>query len=228
MQSGKKSSKRLLFESSNDMFNKRIDYTKGIIDPKILDKDPLDILLAWIYDAIESNLIEEANAINLSTIEDDGYPRSRIVLLKDFSKKGLTFFTNYNSNKGKSIKKNNKVCLSFFWPALQRQVIIKGKANKISSDLSKKYFYSRPRKSQIASIISPQSEIIDDRDFLNERFLKTERKYDGKKIPMPNHWGGIIVTPFEIEFWQGRQDRLHDRISFKLLNNKWKSNRLAP
>jgi len=224
----KKVVKDYLFESSNDMFNKRIDYTKGIIDPKILDEDPLDILLVWIHEAIESNLIEEANAINLSTIEDDGYPRSRIVLLKDFSKKGLTFFTNYNSNKGKSIKENNKVCLSFFWPALQRQVIIKGKANKISSDLSKKYFYSRPRKSQIASIISPQSEIIDDRNFLNERFLKTERKYDGKKIPMPNHWGGIIVTPFEIEFWQGRQDRLHDRISFKLLNNKWKSNRLAP
>ena len=224
----KKAVKDYLFESSNDMFNKRIDYTKGIIDPKILDEDPLDVLLVWINDAIGSNLIEEANAINLSTIEDDGYPRSRIVLLKDFSKKGLTFFTNYNSSKGKSIKENNKVCLSFFWAPLQRQVIIKGKANKISSDLSKKYFYSRPRKSQIASIISPQSEIIDDRDFLSERFLKTERKYDGKKIPMPNHWGGIIVKPFEIEFWQGRQDRLHDRISFKLLNNKWKSNRLAP
>lgn len=210
------------------MFDKRIDYTKGIIDPKILDEDPLDVLLIWINDAIESNLIEEANAINLSTIEDDGYPKSRIVLLKDFSKKGLTFFTNYNSSKGKSIKENNKVCLSFFWAPLQRQVIIKGKANKISSDLSKKYFYSRPRKSQIASIVSPQSEIIDDREFLDERFLKIERKYSGKKIPMPNYWGGIIVTPFEIEFWQGRQDRLHDRISFKLLKNKWNSNRLAP
>ena len=123
------------------MFNKRIDYTKGIIDPNILNEDPLDTLLVWINDAIESNLIEEANAINLSTIEDDGYPRSRIVLLKDFSKKGLTFFTNYNSSKGKSIKENNKVCLSFFWAPLQRQVIIKGKANKISSDLSKKYSY---------------------------------------------------------------------------------------
>ena len=210
------------------MFNKRIDYTKGIIDPKILDEDPLDTLLVWINDAIESNLIEEANAINLSTIEDDGYPRSRIVLLKDFSKKGLTFFTNYNSSKGKSIKENNKVCLSFFWAPLQRQVIIKGKANKISSDLSKKYFYSRPRESQIAALISPQSKIIPNRNFLNKSIKSVGEKYKGKKIPMPDHWGGFIIKPFEIEFWQGRPDRLHDRILFKLFNGLWKSNRLAP
>ena len=210
------------------MFDKRINYSKGIIDPKIIDKNPYDVFLKWIKEAINSNLIEEPNAMNVSTIEDDGYPRSIIVLLKDLSNNGLTFFTNYNSNKGKSINKNNKVCVSFFWPPLERQVIIKGKAKRISNDLSKKYFYSRPRKSQIAALISPQSKIIPNRNFLNKSIKSVGEKYKGKKIPMPDHWGGFIIKPFEIEFWQGRPDRLHDRILFKLFNGSWKSNRLAP
>ena len=210
------------------MFDKRINYSKGIIDPKIIDKNPYDVFLKWIKEAINSNLIEEPNAMNVSTIEDDGYPRSRIVLLKDLSNNGFTFFTNYNSNKGKSINKNNKVCVSFFWPPLERQVIIKGKAKRISNDLSKKYFYSRPRESQIAALISPQSKIIPNRNFLNKSIKSVGEKYKGKKIPMPDHWGGFIIKPFEIEFWQGRPDRLHDRILFKLLNGRWKSNRLAP
>ena len=210
------------------MFDKRINYSKGIIDPKIIDKNPYDVFLKWIKDAINSNLIEEPNAMNVSTIEDDGYPRSRIVLLKDLSNNGLTFYTNYNSNKGKSINKNNKVCVSFFWPPLERQVIIKGKAKRISSDISKKYFYSRPRESQIAALISPQSKIIPNRNFLNKSIKSVDEKYKGKKIPMPDHWGGFIIKPFEIEFWQGRPDRLHDRILFKLFNGRWESNRLAP
>ena len=210
------------------MFDKRINYSKGIIDPKIIDKNPYEVFLKWIKEAINSNLIEEPNAMNISTIEDDGYPRSRIVLLKDLSNNGLTFFTNYNSNKGKSINKNNKVCVSFFWPPLERQVIIKGKAKRISNDLSKKYFYSRPRESQIAALISPQSKIIPNRKFLNKSIKSVGEKYKGKKIPMPDHWGGFIIKPFEIEFWQGRPDRLHDRILFKLFNGRWKSNRLAP
>ena len=210
------------------MFDKRINYSKGIIDPKIIDKNPYEVFLKWIKEAINSNLIEEPNAMNVSTIEDDGYPRSRIVLLKDLSNNGLTFFTNYNSNKGKSINKNNKVCVSFFWPPLERQVIIKGKAKRISNDLSKKYFYSRPRESQIAALISPQSKIIPNRNFLNKSIKTVGEKYKGKKIPMPDHWGGFIIKPFEIEFWQGRPDRLHDRILFKLFNGRWESNRLAP
>ena len=210
------------------MFDKRINYSKGIIDPKIIDKNPYDVFLKWIKEAINSNLIEEPNAMNVSTIENDGYPRSRIVLLKDLSNNGLTFFTNYNSNKGKSINKNNKVCVSFFWPPLERQVIIKGKAKRISNDLSKKYFYSRPRESQIAALISPQSKIIPNRNFLNKSIKSVGEKYKGKKIPMPDHWGGFIIKPFEIEFWQGRPDRLHDRILFKLFNGRWESNRLAP
>ena len=210
------------------MFDKRINYSKGIIDPKIIDKNPYEVFLKWIKEAINSNLIEEPNAMNVSTIEDDGYPRSRIVLLKDLSNNGLTFFTNYNSNKGKSINKNNKVCVSFFWPPLERQVIIKGKAKRISNDLSKKYFYSRPRESQIAALISPQSKIIPNRNFLNKSIKSVGEKYKGKKIPMPDHWGGFIIKPFEIEFWQGRPDRLHDRILFKLFNGRWESNRLAP
>ena len=209
------------------MFDKRINYSKGIIDPKIIDKNPYDVFLKWIKEAINSNLIEEPNAMNVSTIEDDGYPRSRIVLLKDLSNNGLTFFTNYNSNKGKSINKNNKVCVSLFWPPLERQVIIKGKAKRISNDLSKKYFYSRPRESQIAALISPQSKIIPNRNFLNKSIKSVDEKYKGKKIPMPDHWGGFIIKPFEIEFWQGRPDRLHDRILFKLFNGRWESNRLA-
>ncbi|MEE3034866.1 MAG: pyridoxamine 5'-phosphate oxidase [Bacteroidota bacterium] len=217
-----------LFKSSINMFKKRINYSKGIIDPKILDSNPLDLFLVWMKDAIDSDLIEEPNAMNISTIEDDGCPKSRIVLLKDFSKEGLTFFTNYNSSKGRSIKKNNKVGVSFFWGPLQRQIIMKGKAKKISSYLSEEYFYSRPRKSQIASIISPQSEVISDRDFLDDRMKKLENEYKDRTILMPDNWGGFIIKPFEIEFWQGRPDRLHDRICFKLRNNRWRSDRLAP
>ncbi len=217
-----------LLKSSANMFKKRINYTKGIIDPKISDSNPLDLFLIWMKDAIDSNLIEEPNAMNISTIEDDGYPKSRIFLLKDFSKEGLTFFTNYNSSKGRSIKKNNKVGVSFFWGPLERQIIMKGKAKKISSYLSEEYFYSRPRKSQIASIISPQSEVISDRDFLDDRMKKLENEYKDRTIPMPDNWGGFIIKPFEIEFWQGRPDRLHDRICFKLRNNRWRSDRLAP
>ena len=218
-----------LFNSSMKYtYKKRTNYSKGTIDSKILEGNPLDFFLLWLKEAIDSNLIDEPNAMSLSTISDDGFPKSRIVLLKDFSKKGFTFFTNYKSDKGKSIKQKEKVGLSFFWPPLERQIIIKGKAKKISNNLSKKYFYSRPRGSQIAAVISPQSEEIPDRHFLDERMRKLKSKYKGKIIPMPEYWGGFIVSPIEIEFWQGRPDRLHDRICFKSLKNEWQAQRLAP
>jgi len=172
---------------------------------------------------------EETNAMTVSTIGLDGFPKNRIVLLKHFSDKGFVFYTNYNSNKGKAIGANPNVCLSFFWSGAERQVIIKGKAEKIDKETSDHYFGSRPRGSQLGALVSNQSKIITNRDYLEEKHLRLEKKYTGKQILRPNNWGGYIVKPLEIEFWQGRSNRLHDRIRYVLVgDSKWDINRLSP
>jgi pyridoxamine 5'-phosphate oxidase len=167
--------------------------------------------------------------MTLSTIGLDGYPKSRVVLLKRYTYEGFIFYTNYNSEKGKAIEKNPNVCLSFFWHSAERQIIIKGKAEKIAENLSDGYFESRPRGSQLGAIVSKQSDVIPNRKYLEIKLSKLEESYKDKEILRPEFWGGYIVKPIEIEFWQGRPNRLHDRIRFLLQEDyNWKIDRLSP
>tara|TARA_B110000263_G_C15249859_1_gene483549 strand:- start:29 stop:670 length:642 start_codon:yes stop_codon:yes gene_type:complete len=213
------------------MKNNNIGYLRKSYNKKTLNDDlkfssPFELFQVWFSEALLSNSIEEVNAMSLSTFGEDGYPRTRIVLLKQFSDDGFVFYTNYNSKKGKSIILNPKVGLSFFWPTLERQVIINGIAEKVSSEISDIYFNSRPLESKLGAIISPQSERIPNRKFLENSFSKLKKSKSN--LIRPEHWGGFIVKAESFEFWQGRPNRLHDRIQFELESNKWKKYRLAP
>lgn len=206
----------------------RKSYEKGTLDLHNVKDNPLQLFQTWFYEAKEAEAIDEANAMSLTTLGDDGFPRARVVLLKDFSEEGFVFFTNYKSEKGKSLLKHPKVGLSFYWPSLERQIIIKGEAEKLAAEKSDQYFDSRPRGSQLGAHVSPQSEVIPDRKFLEDLQLNLEKKFENTEIPRPAHWGGILVRPHEIEFWQGRPNRLHDRICCYSDGIDWKAKRLAP
>ena len=206
----------------------RKSYNKGSLDINAVGDNPINLFEIWFKEAKQSDLIEEANAMILSTLGERGFPKPRVVLLKGFSEEGFIFFTNYKSEKGRSLLKNPKVGIAFFWPALERQIIIKGNAKKISSDRSDEYFNSRPRGSQLGALVSPQSSVISSRQYLEDRLSALTDEYLNKPIPRPDHWGGVVVKPVQIEFWQGRPNRLHDRISCQLINEVWKSERLAP
>ncbi len=167
--------------------------------------------------------------MTVSTIGLDGFPKSRVVLLKKFNEEGFIFYTNYDSEKGKAILNNPNICLSFFWHSMERQVIIKGIAEKTSENISDNYFASRPDGSKLGAMVSAQSEVIPNRDYLEENLKKLEQEFEGKEIPRPAFWGGFLVRPVEVEFWQGRPNRLHDRIRYKLSENyDWKIDRLSP
>ena len=167
--------------------------------------------------------------MTVNTIGLDGFPKARIVLLKKFNEEGFIFYTNYNSEKGKALANNPNVCLSFFWPTVERQIIIKGIAEKTSAIVSDNYFASRPDGSKLGAIVSPQSEIIPDRKFLENNLKQLEKDFEGNEILRPTNWGGFLVRPVEVEFWQGRPNRLHDRIRYKLKDNyEWRIERLAP
>ena len=206
----------------------RKSYDKGSLEINAVTDHPINLFETWFKEAEQSDFIEEANAMTLSTLGKSGFPKSRVVLLKGFSEEGFVFFTNYESEKGRSMLRNPKVGITFFWPSLERQIIIKGNAEKISSARSDDYFNSRPRGSQLGALVSPQSSVIPNRQFLQDRLAALMDEYQNKPIPRPDHWGGIVVKPVQIEFWQGRPNRLHDRISFQLINNSWESKRLAP
>ena len=213
----------------NKIGNLRKSYEKGSLDSQHIANNPLQLFHTWFYEAKNTSSIDEANAMSLTTLGEDGYPRARVVLLKDFSDEGFVFYTNYRSEKGKSLLKYPKVGLSFYWPSLERQIIIKGLAKKLFSKKSDQYFQSRPRGSQLGAHVSPQSEVIPDRKFLEDAQTSLEKKFKNSEIPRPPHWGGVLVSPHEIEFWQGRPNRLHDRISCYLENGvDWKVKRLAP
>ena len=215
-------------EMRSKLADLRKSYEKGTLDLNNVKDNPLQLFQTWFNEAKEADAIDEANAMSLTTLGDDGFPRARVVLLKDFSEEGFVFFTNYKSEKGKSLLKHPKVGLSFYWPSLERQIIIKGEAEKLAAEKSDQYFDSRPRGSQLGAHVSPQSEVIPDRKFLEDLQLKLEKKFENTEIPRPAHWGGILVRPYEIEFWQGRPNRLHDRICCYLDGIDWKAKRLAP
>jgi pyridoxamine 5'-phosphate oxidase len=206
----------------------RFSFSPEILDATTISKNPFKQFSAWMNEAIEANVIEP-NAMTLATVSKNGKPDARIVLLRDVNTKGFSFFTNYNSIKGKEIRHNKNVCLNFFWPEIHRQVRIKGVAEKLSQAVSKSYFDSRPRESRIAAITSQQSEVLSERKELDEKYNMLSAKYSGKKIPKPEHWGGYRVRPVYFEFWQGQTNRLHDRISYSLQrNNRWLIERLNP
>lgn len=212
-----------------DLSNYRKSYDKKELLESEIGDNPMQLFQTWFHE-VDTNFNEgETNAMTISTIGLDGFPKNRVVLLKKFNHEGFIFFTNYESEKGRAIEKNPNVCLSFFWHHAERQVIIKGKAEKISENMSDGYFESRPRGSQLGALVSNQSEVLESRKFLEDKLKKLEEIHEGKEIQRPDYWGGYIVKPVEIEFWQGRANRLHDRIRFKLdINYNWQINRLAP
>jgi len=211
-----------------DLQHYRKSYEKSELNSAQLHANPFTLFKEWFIEVEKAKLVDEINAMSLSTIGEDGFPKTRIVLLKKFSKEGFIFYTNYKSEKGLAIEKHPKVCLSFFWPAAERQVIIKGTVEKVPSEESNAYFSSRPRGSQMGAIVSPQSNPIPDRDFLEKKLEELQQKEGDFK--RPETWGGYIVKPQEIEFWQGRANRLHDRFVYQLdaSAQKWKILRLAP
>ena len=211
-----------------DISNYRKSYEKSELVETDIPHEPFGLFEKWFHEAEASQSVDEVNAMTLSTLGMDGYPKSRVVLLKAFTEQGFVFFTNYNSEKGKSIAANPIICLSFFWPTLERQIIIKGIAEKTSSAVSDAYFESRPEGSRLGAILSNQSEIIESRLQLEEEMKQLEKNFHGQTIMRPKHWGGYVVKPVEFEFWQGRPNRLHDRIRFINQNESWNRSRLAP
>lgn len=207
----------------------RRSYEKSSLEEKDLTDDPISQFKKWINEAEASGTVLEVNAMTLTTIDETGYPRSRVVLLKEVDANGFYFYTNYQSLKGKAIAKNNKVALSFFWPGLERQVNILGNAEKVSEQESETYFHSRPRGSQLGAIASPQSSPIPNRTYLEEKLSELTKEYkEVNRIPKPKHWGGYVVKPYSVEFWQGRPNRLHDRVEYVKNENRWIKQRLAP
>lgn len=213
----------------NDLGDYRKSYEKSELLESSIPEDPINLFHRWFYEVKDFNGDEEVNAMTVSTIGLDGFPKSRVVLLKKYSEEGFIFYTNYDSEKGKAILNNPNICLSFFWHSLERQVIIKGIAQKTSSMVSDNYFASRPDGSKLGAIVSNQSNVIPDRFFLENKLLELEKIYKDSNIPRPENWGGFLVSPIEVEFWQGRPNRLHDRIRYKLQEDySWKIDRLAP
>ena len=206
----------------------RKSYKKDRIEDDAIPEEPLQFFQDWFNQADNSDDILEANAMNIATVGKDMVPKSRIILLKAFGLEGFHFYTNYSSDKGKALAENPNCCLSFFWPELEKQVIIQGTAVKISEEESEAYFHSRPKGSQLGAMASDQSSVIPSREYLEEKLSSLEEKYDSKEIPKPKDWGGYVFQPEIFEFWQGRESRLHDRIRYKKITNSWNYERLAP
>ena len=211
-----------------DIQNLRKEYSKASLDAATIQKNPIRQFEEWFKTAIDAKVLEP-NAMTLSTVSEGNRPSARIVLLKGLESDKFTFYTNYQSQKGKELLDNPACALTFFWPELERQVRVEGVATRIQEAASEEYFHSRPRESQLGAWASPQSAIIKDRMILEARTSELEKKFaGGKEIPKPKQWGGFSVDPHEIEFWQGRPSRLHDRIIFYKENNSWTIHRLAP
>ena len=211
-----------------DLSDFRKQYTKGQLLESEVSSNPFELFGHW-FDEVQSYGKEhETNAMTLSTHLSEGGISSRVVLLKEVRDDGFIFYTNYNSSKGNSIAHGKRVCLSFFWQSMERQVIIQGIATKLSTKDSDQYFNSRPRGSQLGAHVSDQSKKIEDRASLETKLAALEIQYQGNPIPRPIHWGGYIVTPSSVEFWQGRPNRLHDRLLYKRESSAWTITRLSP
>ncbi|MBK5212460.1 MAG: pyridoxamine 5'-phosphate oxidase [Flavobacteriaceae bacterium] len=213
---------------SEDLHSYRKSYEKGVLSEENVDGNPMQQFRTWFFEIKDNGGVDEVNAMTLTTIGTDGFPKGRVVLLKKYDEYGFYFYTNYSSEKGKSIAKNNKVSLSFFWPNMERQIIIKGTVEKTSETDSTNYFHSRPKGSQLGTAVSHQSTVVESREVLEKNLAELEKKYENQEIPKPKDWGGFLVKPISIEFWQGRPNRLHDRIRYTLKDDDWVIERLAP
>jgi pyridoxamine 5'-phosphate oxidase len=206
----------------------RKEYSRATLDQTEVNKNPIVQFEKWFDEAITSKALEP-NAMTLSTITEVGKPSARIVLLKGVESNRFLFYTNYQSQKGKELDANPACALTFFWPELERQVRIEGVCTRVDEATSDTYFKSRPRGSQLGSWASPQSTLIKNRELLEARVKELEKRFEGKEmLPKPKQWGGYAVDPLEIEFWQGRQSRLHDRIVYYKTDGNWTIHRLAP
>jgi len=214
---------------NNDLGNYRKSYDKGSLLEMDISENPIELFQKWFFEVDQHFPQDETNAMTLSTLGEDGFPKGRVVLLKKYTHEGFIFYTNYESEKGKAIIAHPKVSLSFHWAGAERQVIIKGNAEKIAANLSDGYFESRPRGSQLGAHASLQSSVVSSREVIENQLKALEEKFENKPIPRPEFWGGFIVKPVEIEFWQGRANRLHDRIRYQLQSDlNWKIERLSP
>jgi pyridoxamine 5'-phosphate oxidase len=205
----------------------RKDYKLQTLLEADVSPDPIVQFGKWWEEAINS-AIDEVNAMTLATADKNNTPSARIVLLKGYDNNGFVFFTNYQSHKGEQLLQNPHACLVFFWKELERQIRISGMVEKISGEESDAYFSSRPVGSRIGAWASPQSSVIANRDVIEEKLKAVEQQFDDNNIPRPQHWGGYIVKPVQIEFWQGRPSRLHDRLQYTLHKGSWVIDRLAP
>ncbi|OAB78962.1 pyridoxamine 5'-phosphate oxidase [Cochleicola gelatinilyticus] len=213
---------------NQDLQNYRKSYEKGELNQSIVCDNPIEQFQQWFKETEASETVAEINAMTLSTMGTDGFPRGRVVLLKEITSEGFIFYTNYTSEKGISIEAFPHVCISFYWGIMERQISVKGIAEKISEEKSTAYFHSRPRKSQLGALVSEQSSPVESRNVLENRLAELEVAYEGKEIPKPSHWGGYLIRPTAFEFWQGRRSRLHDRIQYIQEGKEWKIQRLQP
>ena len=203
----------------------RTDYQKSELNVKDLTEEPITLFQQWLSQAITHS--NDANAFVLSTVNSNAVPSSRVLLLRDATEKGFSFFTNYSSRKSQEIEVNPNVCMNFFWPEMERQVRINGSISRLSEQESDDYFISRPYESRIGAWCSPQSQVIESREVLENKIQELKKKYPNE-VPRPENWGGYTIVPNEIEFWQGRASRLHDRFLYKKEGENWTINRLAP
>jgi pyridoxamine 5'-phosphate oxidase len=213
---------------NQDLSNKRQVYQKKELLETQVPENPIELFRTWYTDA-EQEELGEANAMTVSTVGSDMQPVNRVVLLKRYTWEGFVFYTNYESQKAMAMLENPKVCLSFHWSRTERQIIINGEVEKLAENLSDGYFESRPRGSQLGAWASEQSKTITSREMMDRKLAEFEKQFEGKEIPRPIHWGGYLVKPTRIEFWQGRPNRMHDRIRYTLQPDyNWKIERIQP